>query len=67
MKLLNLDHADVRVASIAAVEPFYDAVLIPLGLSRKQRAHVAKDGEWHDVQRFACAECGGIPHADHAG
>jgi len=49
VKLLSLDHADVRVASIAAVEPFYDAVLIPLGLSRKQRAHVAEDGEWHDV------------------
>jgi catechol-2,3-dioxygenase len=49
VKLLSLDHADVRVASIAAVEPFYDAVLMPLGLSRKQRAHVAEDGEWHDV------------------
>ncbi|HEY1428911.1 MAG TPA: VOC family protein [Candidatus Tumulicola sp.] len=49
MRLVKLDHADVRVASIAVIEPFYDAVLMPLGLSRKQRAHVAEDGEWHDV------------------
>jgi catechol 2,3-dioxygenase-like lactoylglutathione lyase family enzyme len=49
MKLTKLDHADVRVASIAAVESFYDAVLMPLGLSRKTRAHVGRDGEWYDV------------------
>ncbi len=49
MRLLKLDHADVRVASIAVIEPFYDAVLLPLGLSRKTHAHVAEDGEWHDV------------------
>jgi catechol 2,3-dioxygenase-like lactoylglutathione lyase family enzyme len=49
MRLLKLDHADVRVASIAAVEPFYDTVLVPLGLSRKTRAHVDTDGEWRDV------------------
>jgi catechol 2,3-dioxygenase-like lactoylglutathione lyase family enzyme len=49
MKLTKLDHADVRVASIAAVESFYDAVLMPLGLSRKTRSHVGRDGEWYDV------------------
>jgi hypothetical protein len=49
MKLLGLDHADVRVSSIAAVEGFYDAVLPVLGLSRKTGSHVALDGEWYDV------------------
>ena len=49
MKLLGLDHADIRVSSIAAVEGFYDAVLPRLGLSRKSEAHVDVHGEWHDV------------------
>jgi len=49
MRLLGLDHADIRVPSIAAVERFYDAVLPALGLSRKTEAHVGGDGEWYDV------------------
>lgn len=49
MKVLGLDHADVRVRSIADVEDFYDAVLPALGLSRKRDAHVGSDGEWYPV------------------
>jgi catechol 2,3-dioxygenase-like lactoylglutathione lyase family enzyme len=49
MKLRGLDHADIRVRSIAAVEGFYDLVLPPLGLSRKTESHVGADGEWYDV------------------
>jgi catechol 2,3-dioxygenase-like lactoylglutathione lyase family enzyme len=49
MKLLRLDHADVRVTSLIAVERFYDAVLPALGLSRKTESHVDRDGEWHEV------------------
>ena len=49
MKILGLDHADIRVPSIAAVEPFYDALLPALGLSRKSESHVGDDGEWYDV------------------
>ncbi len=48
MKLLGLDHADIRVSSILLVEPFYDALLPALGLSRKTESHVAEDGEWFD-------------------
>jgi len=49
VKLRGLDHADIRVRSIVAVEAFYDAVLPPLGLSRKTESHVDADGEWSDV------------------
>jgi catechol 2,3-dioxygenase-like lactoylglutathione lyase family enzyme len=49
LKLLGLDHADIRVPSIAAVEAFYDAVLPALGLSRKTEPYVGSDGEWYDV------------------
>jgi catechol 2,3-dioxygenase-like lactoylglutathione lyase family enzyme len=49
MMLLGLDHADIRVPSLAAVEAFYDALLPALGLSRKSESHVAADGEWHHV------------------
>jgi len=49
MKLLGLDHADIRVRSLVAVEPFYDAVLPALGLTRKTESHVGLDGEWYDV------------------
>ncbi len=49
MKLGGLDHADIRVRSLPAVEPFYDALLPALGLSRKTGAHVGADGEWTDV------------------
>jgi catechol 2,3-dioxygenase-like lactoylglutathione lyase family enzyme len=49
MKLSGLDHADIRVPSLAQVERFYDAVLPVLGLSRKAESHVGFDGEWHAV------------------
>lgn len=49
MKLLGLDHADIRVSSIAAVESFYDAILPALGLSLKTESHVNHDGEWCEV------------------
>jgi catechol 2,3-dioxygenase-like lactoylglutathione lyase family enzyme len=49
MKLLGLDHADIRVPSLGAVEAFYDALLPALGLSRKSESHVGADGEWYDV------------------
>ena len=49
MKILGLDHADIRVPSLAAVEAFYDALLPALGLSRKSESHVGSDGEWVDV------------------
>jgi catechol-2,3-dioxygenase len=47
--LLGLDHADIRVRSLSAVEAFYDALLPALGLSRKSESHVGADGEWYDV------------------
>jgi catechol 2,3-dioxygenase-like lactoylglutathione lyase family enzyme len=49
MTIVGLDHADIRVPSLAAVEGFYDALLPELGLSRKSESHVAADGEWHNV------------------
>jgi catechol 2,3-dioxygenase-like lactoylglutathione lyase family enzyme len=49
MKLLGLDHADIRVPAISAVEAFYDGLLPALGLSRKSESHVGSDGEWYDV------------------
>lgn len=49
MKIVRLDHADIRVPSIAAVESFYDALLPLLGLSRKTESYGAADGEWYEV------------------
>jgi hypothetical protein len=49
MRLRGLDHADIRVRSIAAVERFYDALFPTLGLARKTESHVDPDGEWHAV------------------
>ena len=46
---MGLDHADIRVPSLGAVEAFYDAVLPALGLSLKSFSHVGDDGEWHGV------------------
>ncbi len=48
-QLRGVDHVDIRVPDLAAVEPFYDALFPPLGLSRKTEAHVGTDGEWYDV------------------
>jgi len=45
----GLDHIDVRVPSLAAVEPFYDALMPALGLPRKRYSHVDAQGEWLDV------------------
>ncbi|MGH8163889.1 MAG: VOC family protein [Rhodanobacteraceae bacterium] len=49
MKIVRLDHADIRVPSIAAVEVFYDTLLPSVGLSQKSESHVGADGEWYDV------------------
>ncbi|MBD5653862.1 MAG: hypothetical protein IAI50_01625, partial [Candidatus Eremiobacteraeota bacterium] len=49
MKLIGIDHVDIRVRSIAEVEAFYDALMPALGVSHKTASHVAADGEWHDV------------------
>lgn len=46
---LGIDHIDLRVASLAAVEPFYDLLLPALGLTRKTHSVVDADGEWHDA------------------
>jgi catechol 2,3-dioxygenase-like lactoylglutathione lyase family enzyme len=49
VKLTGLDHVDIRVTSISAVEGFYDALLPALGLPRKNESHVGSDGEWYAV------------------
>jgi len=46
----GFDHLDVRVRSLAAVEPFYDALMPLLGLPRKSYAFVDGD-EWTDLAR----------------
>ncbi len=49
-RFLGFDHVDMRVASIAAVERFYDALLPRLGLTRKTYATVAYGGAaWSDA------------------
>jgi catechol 2,3-dioxygenase-like lactoylglutathione lyase family enzyme len=45
----GFDHIDVRVASLPAVEPFYDVLLADLGLPRKRYSHVDAGGEWHEA------------------
>jgi catechol 2,3-dioxygenase-like lactoylglutathione lyase family enzyme len=45
----GFDHVDCRVRSLAAVEPFYDALLPALGLTRKRYSYVDAAGEWHDA------------------
>jgi catechol-2,3-dioxygenase len=37
------------VRSLAEVEPFYDAILPILGLSRKIESHIDARGDWHAV------------------
>jgi catechol 2,3-dioxygenase-like lactoylglutathione lyase family enzyme len=58
MPFLGLDHIDLRVPSLAAVEPFYDALLPRLGLTKKQHSFVDVHGEWHDASDddYNCAE-----------
>ena len=48
---LGIDHVDIRVSSIAAVEDFYDRFMRLLGLSIKTRSHVGVDGEWTTISR----------------
>ncbi len=43
----GFDHVDCRVRSLAAVEPFYDALMPELGLPIKGFEHVDVAGEWH--------------------
>jgi catechol 2,3-dioxygenase-like lactoylglutathione lyase family enzyme len=45
----GFDHIDCRVKSLAAVEPFYDALMPELGLPRKRFSFVDNEGEWHEV------------------
>ena len=45
---MGFDHVDTRVASLAHVEPFYDALMPKLGLPKKRYAHVDEAGDWHD-------------------
>jgi len=46
VEFLGFDHVDCRVASLAAVEAFYDALMPELGLTIKREMHVDADGEW---------------------
>ncbi|HKW44083.1 MAG TPA: hypothetical protein VJN22_00415 [Candidatus Eremiobacteraceae bacterium] len=39
----------MRVKSLPSVEPFYDAFLGELGLTRKRFSHVDASGDWLDV------------------
>ena len=48
MPSLGLDHVDLRVPSLRAVEAFYDTLLQRLGLTRKHYAYVDPHGEWAD-------------------
>ena len=42
------DHVDARVRSLAAVEPFYDALMPEIGLPDKRNSYVDSSGEWHE-------------------
>lgn len=48
-RFLGFDHIDVRVRSLAAVEPFYDAIMPLLGLVTKKLSYVDDAGDWHDA------------------
>ena len=48
-RFLGFDHIDVRVRSLAAVEPFYDAIMPLLGLLKKTVSYVDEAGDWHDA------------------
>jgi catechol 2,3-dioxygenase-like lactoylglutathione lyase family enzyme len=47
---LGFDHVDTRVASVAAVEAFYDELMPKLGMPRKRYAFVDAGGDWHTVE-----------------
>lgn len=57
-RFLGIDHVDLRVPSLAAVESFYDALLPKLGLTKKTYSIVDALGEWSDATatRYNVAE-----------
>lgn len=58
MPFLGIDHVDLRVPSLAAVEAFYGALLPKLGLTKKSYSWVDAVGEWSDASaaRYNVAE-----------
>lgn len=48
MEFLGIDHLDLRVPSLAAVEPFYRRLLPRLGLTKLSFANVTQGGEAWD-------------------
>jgi catechol 2,3-dioxygenase-like lactoylglutathione lyase family enzyme len=49
MAYLGIDHIDLRVPALGAVEAFYDALFGRLGLTRKKYSHVETGGSsWED-------------------
>ena len=42
----GIDHIDLRVPSLSAVEPFYDRLFAALGLTRKTHSVVDAEGNW---------------------
>lgn len=58
MPFLGIDHVDLRVPSLAAVESFYAALLPRLGLTRKKYSYVDPKGDWFDAEddRYNAAE-----------
>jgi catechol 2,3-dioxygenase-like lactoylglutathione lyase family enzyme len=57
-RFLGIDHVDLRVPSLAAVEGFYGALLPKLGLTKKSYSFVDALGEWADAsaERYNVAE-----------
>ena len=51
VRFLGFDHVDVRVASLAAVEAFYDRLMPELGLTKKTFSYVDSAGDWHDASQ----------------
>jgi catechol 2,3-dioxygenase-like lactoylglutathione lyase family enzyme len=50
MTFLGIDHVDLRVPSLGAVESFYGALFPRLGLTKIKYAYVDPHGDWHDPQ-----------------
>jgi len=46
---MGFDHIDTRVASVAAVEPFYDRLMPLLGFTLKKPSFVDAEGNWSAV------------------
>ena len=50
MAFLGIDHIDLRVPALGAVEPFYDKLFARLGLTMKKYSVVTFGGEsWNDA------------------